>query len=605
MLEVEKVFSRLVPQVQLIEMLSGSFDFSVGGCWSCDGTSVCRQRIEELFRGRRDLWTRKPGVGRVCFELSENYSAESYELLIEKESIVVRGGDDAALCYGALTLLQLVDLCDDSVPCALIKDAPALSVRGVMLDVSRDKVPTMQTLFDLIDKLSRLKFNHVQLYMEHTFAYKEHEIVWRDASPFTEDEVQQLDEFCRERFIELVPNQNSFGHMERWLVHPEYNHLAALPEGGAPLPWGGVKPFPTALNPLDSQCLDFLDKLYSELLPCFSSELFNIGGDEVFELSVGRCANEVEKSGEGRVYLDFLKKIFVLVRKYGCRPAFWGDIIVKYPELVSELPTDAVALEWGYEADHPFEQNSRLFQNAGLDFYVCPGTSSWNSIAGRFGNMCDNIASASRSAVKFGAKGLVVADWGDAGHWQPLSVSYAGFVYSAAAAWKPDCVEEIDVPAAISRFFIGDDSAELARMLVDLAELYETAGALCANSSVLFNLVFKKEYCLPDGVTVDSLDAVQRVLDSVSERLKKLSTYLSGELSFISQEIDQMVRLLSQAVFRGRALLGGDDEKKEFRLRWDASMKECVAEQRNVWMLRNREGGLADSLGRAILIYSE
>ncbi len=87
-----------------------------------------------------------------------------------------------------------------------------------MLDISRDKVPTMATLQAVIDRLASLKVNQVQLYSEHTFAY-------RRPSPrstprparSTPPRSAQLDAFCRARHVELVPNQNCLGHMNRWL----------------------------------------------------------------------------------------------------------------------------------------------------------------------------------------------------------------------------------------------------------------------------------------------------------------------------------------------------------------------------------------------------
>ncbi len=60
----------------------------------------------------------------------------------------------------------------------------------------------------------------------------------------------------------------------------------------------------------------------------------------------------------------------------------WGDIILKYPELVPELPEDVVVLDWGYEADHPFHEQCAIFAEAGRSFFVCPGTSSWLSLVG-------------------------------------------------------------------------------------------------------------------------------------------------------------------------------------------------------------------------------
>ena len=55
---------------------------------------------------------------------------------------------------------------------ARLRDHPDLPVRGVMLDISRDKVPTMDSLQAVIDRLASLKVNQVQLYSEHTFAYR-------------------------------------------------------------------------------------------------------------------------------------------------------------------------------------------------------------------------------------------------------------------------------------------------------------------------------------------------------------------------------------------------------------------------------------------------
>ena len=117
-----------------------------------------------------------------------------------------------------------------ALPLLEIDDYPDFPARGVMLDVSRDKVPTMETVYGLVDWLAGLKINQFQLYTEHTFAYRQHPKVWAEATPFTSEDILALDAYCRERFIELVPNQNSFGHMHRWLKHPKYGHLAETHE---------------------------------------------------------------------------------------------------------------------------------------------------------------------------------------------------------------------------------------------------------------------------------------------------------------------------------------------------------------------------------------
>ena len=83
-------------------------------------------------------------------------------------------------------------------PSGAVRDHPDLPVRGVMLDISRDKVPTMDSLQALIDRLASLKVNQVQLYSEHTFAYRDHPEVHAAASPLDAEEIRQLDAFCRD-----------------------------------------------------------------------------------------------------------------------------------------------------------------------------------------------------------------------------------------------------------------------------------------------------------------------------------------------------------------------------------------------------------------------
>jgi hypothetical protein len=68
------------------------------------------------------------------------------------------------------------------------------------------------------------------------------------ASPMTAEEILRLDAYCRARFVELVPNQNSFGHFEQWLKHPEYRHLAECPDGFE-YPWGGRSTSGSVLKP--------------------------------------------------------------------------------------------------------------------------------------------------------------------------------------------------------------------------------------------------------------------------------------------------------------------------------------------------------------------
>ncbi len=382
------------------------------------------------------------------------HGREGYELTIAPELVRLVASKGLGLNHGLRTLTQLVRLAEPpgftpgtlqppgklALPALAIEDAPVFERRGVMLDVSRDRVPRTDYLLRLVEQLAEWKLNELQLYFEHAFAYRAHERVWRGVDPFTPDEIRALDRHCAAHGIELVPNQQSFGHLHHWLKHAEYRHLAEVPEGivhpflGA----GATRPEPFSLCPTDPASLAFLGGLYDELLPCFTSGDFNVGLDETIDLGPGRSAAAIRARGAGRVYLEFLRSVHGLVSARGKRMQFWADILLNHAELVPEVPKDAVAMLWGYEADHPFEQQTQTLAEAGLSFYVCPGTSSWQSIGGRIDNMLANVESAARWGAARGARGLLVTDWGDRGHLQPPFASWPGFLHAANQAWNPD-----------------------------------------------------------------------------------------------------------------------------------------------------------------------
>ena len=109
--------------------------------------------------------------------------------MISELSPVGRATESAGLHFG------------DRVPPMTVSDWPDFPNRGVMLDITRGKVPEMTTLYALVDKLAEWKYNQLQLYFEHAFAYEGHHTVWEEASPMTPAQVRALDAYCRDRYL--------------------------------------------------------------------------------------------------------------------------------------------------------------------------------------------------------------------------------------------------------------------------------------------------------------------------------------------------------------------------------------------------------------------
>jgi len=405
-----------------------------------------------------------PKHGEVTVKLIESDAAPNhasgYKLQIARHGIEITYRDTGGLWAAKATLRQLRREYGRKLPCLVIRDWPDFIRRGVMLDVSRGRVPKVETLLDLAEKLADFKINELQLYTEHTFAYRNYKSVWQSWGALTAQDIRRLDTRCRELGIDLVPNQNSFGHLRYFLEHPRVRPLAEVAEPYEDASGEFVRR-PSTLAPNHPGTLPFLRGLYGELLPNFSSHFFNVGCDETWDLGRGQSKKICKTKGKGTVYLDFLKRVQREVAKHGKRAMFWGDIILKYPKLIGKLPKDVVALNWGYEANHPFDQETALFKKSGIPFYVCPGTSTWMTMVGKQDNALKNLRRAASAGRKNGAIGYLITDWGDGGHPQPLPVSWLPLATGAAIAWNGRSINEASFFSALSRDVFRDPSGKV------------------------------------------------------------------------------------------------------------------------------------------------
>lgn len=403
---------------------------------------------------------------RSAVTLTQSDSApdhlEGYELNIRKDGIEVLYRALPGVRAAMATLRQLFREYGRRLPCVRIRDWPDFPRRGLMLDISRGRVPKLETLLDLAERLADFKINELQLYTEHTFAYRKYESVWRSWGALTGKEIQKLDAHCRKLGIDLVPNQNSFGHLRYLLEHPRVKKLAEVAEPYEDASGEFVRR-PSTLAPNNPGTMPFLRGMYDELLPNFSSRLFNVGCDETWDLGRGQSKRLCQAKGKGPVYLDFLKRVRTEVTGRGRQMMFWGDIILKYPRLIRKLPKDLIALNWGYEASHPFEREAALFAKSGTPFYVCPGTSTWMTMVGKHDNALLNLKRAARAGRKHHAIGYLITDWGDGGHPQPLAVSWLPFVAGAAMAWNSAGFREKSLVPVLSRDIFQERSGRVAK----------------------------------------------------------------------------------------------------------------------------------------------
>lgn len=366
----------------------------------------------------------RAAVERAGLSVPQNLDEEGYVLAVNASEIVVAGQSPAGTFYGLQTLKQLVRGEGEAafVEGVKIADWPSMRWRALSDDISRGPVPTLEYVKRQLRTEAMFKMNMHSLYMEHVLQYASHPLIAPEGGALTPVEIRALVAYARRYHVELVPEQQTFGHMHKALRLEEYNDLAEVPYGDV-------------LSPQAEGTYMLVADLYRELDELFPGKFFHIGEDETFELGQGQSREQVKARGIGPVYFDHLKRVHELLQPYKRRLMFWGDIALNHPDLLPGVPRDMIAMNWDYSPRQSYEARIGLFKKAGLDQFVCPGVWSWNQIFPNEDSATVNITNFARDGQKAGVLGLMNTEWDDDGE-SLFETAWYGVVLGAAASWQ-------------------------------------------------------------------------------------------------------------------------------------------------------------------------
>jgi len=625
----------LLPVPYKIEYHEGSIKLPGKLTFQVDAT--LKDQVGDFLEGLPGIepaWVSGGAFFRCVMDAS--IPAQGYRLILNPGYAVINYSTGQGLHYGLVTVKVLMQNYQNNIPCVTITDSPDLEIRGAMLDISRNKVPTLATLMGIAGLLADLKYNHLELYIEgFSFAYPSFKPLWEGSeTPLTGNEIKQLDAFCRENYIDLVPNQNSLGHMAAWLATNEYQDLAECPDGFRLM---GLIKMKTTLDPNDPRSLELVTRMTDDLLPNFTSGYYNVNLDEPFELGVGKNKKLARKKGVGQVYLDYVLNLHKMVTARDKKMMMWCDIALKHPEILTQLPGDITLLDWGYEAEYPFDRNGHKLDSAGISFLVCPGTSSWTSITGRTANMLGNIENAAISGKKHHAKGLLVTDWGDMGHWQYLPVSYAGYATAGALGWNSNTAAQMPLQKFLDSYVFHDPSGLMGGFALDMGSynLFEEFLMFNMTTTMLtfqFGLrdrvmargIFNK---VIQGLTTLMKDIAPDMIDTVKTRIKMRKDYdHAGLMQFLDKQegLLKNIRLgmadsllvkdeYSNAITLIRLGAGikqyitsrnslTTDQELNLLVAMDSLCSTYLKENSRLWLLRNKPGGLDASTASLVTL---
>lgn len=430
---------------------------------------LLRDAIREFTGLKLSILRGRGRPGDVVLTVDSALPESAYTLTVHADSLAVRGGGDEALLHGVMTLRQWIQRHGAALPAIEIEDHPDLPHRGYYLDCSRGRIPTLATLKQYADLLCQYKINQWQLYVEHTYLFRDLSEAWREDTPLTAEEILELDAYCAARHIELVPSLSSFGHMYQILSTKTCAPLCELPDSEkVPFSftyWGEHH----TLNVSHPDTMSFIKGLISEYRALFRSDKFNICCDETYDLGKGRSKALADEQGTQTLYVRHVAELCRWLLDQGVTPMFWGDIMWRHPETYVDIPKGTICLNWGYLPNQR-ENEIRDLAAMGATQYACPGVCTWNRWIPLFHNAYSNIGNMCRHAHKYGAIGLLNTDWGDYAHICHPWLSLPGILYGAAFAWNAEAVDFDELNDAVSFLAYGDREGKILRALTALSD---------------------------------------------------------------------------------------------------------------------------------------
>ena len=379
---------------------------------------------------------------------------EGYRLFVSNEEIKIEGDGINGAFYAIQTLRQIFE--NKEASCVEIEDKPKNKIRGFYHDVTRGKVPTVQTMKWLVDHLALYKINTLHLYMEHAYPFKEHYGTIDSSCCLMPEDIKEIDKYCKENFIDLVPSIATASHLFDLLNVPQNVHLRELKEYKPKYVFWFERQEHHTIDIENPEGIEFIKSIITQYASNFSSEYIHICGDEPFDL-IRFGWREAKGIDVHKLFADYMSLIMDHVRSLGKKPMIWGGALKRTrPDLQSLISEDTIVCNAGYAIDPPEERFMR-YEGQNFKTIVCPGTSSYYRLVENAYASEKNILKLAEYGHKYGAIGMLNTNWGDYGNPCCLELSMFGMVAGAQVSWDFENTLGDDFKKAINTLLYKND----------------------------------------------------------------------------------------------------------------------------------------------------
>ena len=499
----------------------------------CDEiTDLCKHPSESVLKVNGTLCNTRRALAGVCIRsgldvsYADSIRNDGYILSYDKGSIQVFAKSKRGLFYGLQTVKQL--LRGEYPNSICIADWPDMPERIFMDDISRGPIPTVSSIKKYIRRLSEMKYTGLTFYIEHVVKTKSYPDFAPEDGHLSISDIKDICRYAGEYQMEVIGSFQCFGHMEKILSNKKYSSMGSTS---------------SMISPVSSEAKNFLRHVVGELAEASSSEYFNVNCDETWDLEKGTTAPVAKEMGVARFYASHIKFLYDVLKSKGKKLMLWGDMTMKYPEIISLLPKDVTYLSWNY-GGVDYTSWIEPFYGKGKKYMACPGVVSSNRLYPDYRMTEENMKFIFDAYAK-GACGMFMTSWDDENLHNFSSIAY-GVAMAGECAWNvlggsiSDTFKE-----RFNKVCLGCDDTRFTDAVYELMKLTDIGMTYQMNNHV-FNEKIIPDSLVAMNINRDELNKVRIIVDSVQSMMDDLHSRFNDEdiksLKYVVSYYDFLIR---------------------------------------------------------------
>lgn len=364
---------------------------------------TCEALRRRMFALAGCDWT-----GEVCFKEGEELS-----LLMDGERLTVEAPDISAAARGLfLAACALRD--GRNIP--ELHQTRHIASCGMMLDMSRGGVMTVEAVKGMIDAHAALGLNLMMLYTEDTYTVPEAPYLGYLRGRYTEKELREMDDYAAESGVELVPCVQTLAHLEQflqWDVNRDIKDNDCVLMIDEPKTYAWIRAALTALR------------------RCFRTNRIHIGMDEAHGVGLGEYYQKHGAVNRFELLNRHLNRVVDICKELGFKPIMWSDMFYRlgsknndYYDTDAVVPESAIAqipdvalCYWDYyHTDEQFYAGMlEGHRKMGKEVVFAGGIWTWSGILPHVRKTNATMYPALRACLKAGIGTVLATSWGDDG----------------------------------------------------------------------------------------------------------------------------------------------------------------------------------------------